>query len=274
MLDKQTNHQQIEKDFLYLNIRELPYFRGLLRAVEARFYQNIELAHPILDLGSGDGQFATVAFDAPLDVGVDPWWEPMQEAAKRGYYHTLIQADGSQMPFPDGYFQSAISNSVLEHIPHLDSVLIETARVLKPGAIFAFCVPNHNFLPSLSIGNFLDRIQLSSLGDKYRSFFNRIARHYHCDPPDVWEMRLKKAGFSVEKWWHYYPPESLHVTEWGHYFGLPSLVAHQLTGKWILVPNRWNLFLTERLIRKHYQQNPVCDNGVCTFYIARRDFPG
>ncbi|HSQ25505.1 MAG TPA: class I SAM-dependent methyltransferase [Anaerolineales bacterium] len=272
MQEKQKENKQAEKDFLFLNLRELPYFRGLLRAVEARFYQEIDLPRPILDLGSGDGQFATVAFDYALDVGVDPWWEPMKEAARRGSYRALIQANGSQMPFPDGFFQSAISNSVLEHIPDLDAVLAEMARVLKPGAPFAFCVPNHNFLSSLSISNFLDRIQLKPLGDAYRSFFNRIARHYHCDPPEVWENRLNQAGFSVEKWWHYYPPESLHVTEWGHYLGLPSLVAHKLTGKWILVPTRWNLFLTEGLVRKHYLQNPICDQGVCTFYIARRSF--
>ena len=94
--------------------------------------------------------------------------------------------------------------------------------MLKTGAPFAFCVPNHNFLSSLSIGNFLDRIRLHSLADAYRSFFNRIARHYHCDPPEIWEKRLAEAGFRLEKWWHYYPPESLKVTEWGHYLGLPS----------------------------------------------------
>ncbi len=264
------NPSESEKDYLFLNIRELPYFRGLLRAVEARFYQDIELPRPIIDIGSGDGQFATVAFDSPIDFGIDPWWEPMPEAARRGFYKNLIQSDGSQLPFPDAYFASAISNSVLEHIPHVEAVLADVARVLKPGAIFAFCVPNHNFLSSLSISNFLDRIKLSFLGDAYRNFFNRIARHIHCDSPETWEKRLNQAGFSLEKWWHYYPPEALHVTEWGHYLGLPSLIWHKLTGKWILVPTHWNLVFTEHLTRQHYDKNPVCGNGVCTFYIARR----
>ena len=46
------------------------------------------------------------------------------------------------MPFPDGYFASAISNSVLEHIPQVQEVLADLRRVLKPGAPFLFCVPN------------------------------------------------------------------------------------------------------------------------------------
>ena len=60
------------------------------------------------------------------------------------------------MPYPRGYFASAFSNSVLEHIPHVERVLEETARVLRPGAVFAFCVPNHRFNESLSISRGLE----------------------------------------------------------------------------------------------------------------------
>ena len=72
------------KDYLWLNLRDLPYFRSLLRAVEARFYQGFDLPHPILDVGCGDGHFATVAFDYKLDVGIDPWGSPIREASQRG----------------------------------------------------------------------------------------------------------------------------------------------------------------------------------------------
>jgi ubiquinone/menaquinone biosynthesis C-methylase UbiE len=258
------------KDYLGLHIRDLPYFRSLMRAVEARFYQDIDLPAPVLDVGCGDGHFATIAFDKRLDVGLDPWAGPIREASARGVYNLLTQADGGRMPFPDQYFASAISNSVLEHIPHVEAVLVETGRVLKPGAPFVFCVPNHNFLPALSIGRAIDRIGLSSLADAYRAFFNRISRHYHCDPPEVWQARLDQAGFEVARWWHYYSPRALNVSEWGHYFGLPNLVTRKLTGKWIWGPTRWSLGLIDRLIRPYYEEPPICEEGVCTFYIARR----
>lgn len=267
----ETSTNSSSKDYLWPHLRDLPYFRGLLRAVEARFYQDIDLPSPTLDLGCGDGHFATIAFDRQLEVGLDPSGESLKEAAHRGGYQIVTQADGTRMPFPAGYFSSAVSNSVLEHIPPLDAVLVETARVLKPGAPFVFCVPNHQFLASLSIGRFLDRIGLRLLGDAYRAFFNRIARHYHSDPPQVWTERLERAGFRVEKWWHYYPPEAMHVTEWGHYLGLPSLVTRKLFGRWIIVPTRWNLALTDRLMRPYYESDPRSDQGVCTFYIARRN---
>lgn len=257
------------KDFLYLHTRDLPYFRGLLRAVESQYYQDLDLPSPTLDVGCGDGHFAQLTFDRKLEVGVDPWWPPIREAGTRDAYHLLTLADGGKMPYPDASFASAISNSVLEHIPHIDLVLAETARVLKPGAIFAFCVPNHQFNPNLSIARALDKTGLKSLAESYRRFFTRIARHVHLDDPETWTARLEKAGFIVERYWHYFPPSALSVLEWGHYFGLPSLVTRKLFGRWILVRARWNLALTMHFIRPFSGTIP-CDDGTCTFYIARR----
>ena len=65
-----------DKDFLWLHLRDLPYFRSITRAVEAQFFQQFELARPILDIGSGDGHFASVTFADPLDIGLDPWTGP------------------------------------------------------------------------------------------------------------------------------------------------------------------------------------------------------
>lgn len=259
-----------EKDLLWLHLRDLPYFRSLLRAVEARFYEEITLPEPVLDVGSGDGHFAKTTFDKPIDVGLDPMMVSLKEAANHNIYRLLVQAKGNHIPIADQYFASAVSNSVLEHISDVEKVLEEIARVLKPDAPFIFCVPNQNFLANLSIGQFLDRLKIPSLGDVYRAFFNRISRHSHCDPPEIWKSRLEQAGFRLEKWWHYFPPEALHVLEWGHYFGLPSLVSHHITGRWVLVPQAWNLFLIRNIIQPYYDADPVSPRGVYSFYIAKR----
>jgi len=271
-LEEQTTSiaRRSYEEILWRNIRELPYFRSLIRSVEASFYQDLELPSPTLDLGCGDGHFATAAFDHALEVGLDPGKKSLLEASRRGGYQTLVQGMGNFMPFPNGYFGSAMSNSVLEHIPQLEYVINEVSRVLKPGAPFVFCVPNHQFLDSLSIGRFLDRIGLKPIGDSYRSFFNRISRHYHSDPPNIWQDRLERNGFTLERWWNYYPSRSLRVTEWGHYFGLPCWIWHILTRRWILVRARWNLELTYQYILKYFD-NSEYQEGVCTFYLARKN---
>jgi len=267
---RRSNIQSINsKDFLWLNIRDLPYFRSLLRAVEAQFYKEVNLVAPTLDVGCGEGHFANLAFSRKIDVGLDPSHQPIHEAGARQAYHLLTEADGGKMPYPNGYFASAFSNSVLEHIPHVEQVLDETARVLKPGALFVFCVPNHRFNDNLSIAVVLDKLRLTTLAKLYRAFFSQIARHRHLDSPETWKRRLELAGFVVERWWHYFPPKALAVLEWGHYFGLPSLILRKLMGRWILVPAYWNLMLTYHLLRP-YANAVACDDGVCTFYIARR----
>lgn len=249
------------KDFVFLQVRSLPYFRALLRAVESEFYQNLPLPSPVYDVGCGDGHFASLTFDHKLDVGLDPWRFSMKEAKRYNAYKLLVEADGAQTPFPSNHFASGLSNSVLEHIPHIDAVLKETARVLKPDAPFYFCVPNANHFRELSLRKIFGR--------PYEMWFRKIQRVHHSDHPDVWEERLERAGFKLERWWHYFSPSALHVLEWGHYFGLPSLMAKALTGNWIISPTKWNLVLTENYIRKYASTQPVA-NGTYTFYVARK----
>jgi len=250
-----------KKDFLFLHLSGLPYFRAFLRAVESAYYQDFDLPAPVYDVGCGDGHFASLTFENKLDVGLDPWHGPIHEAKKFGAYQSLVEADGARSPFPSAYFSSAVSNSVLEHIPHIDAVLAETARVLKPNAPFYFCVPNPRYLSELSLSKVL--------GGGYTEWFRKISRVSHADEPNIWEERLERAGFTLERHWHYFSPAAMRVLEWGHYFGVPSLLARMLTGKWILSPTRWNLQLTMKFVAKYASTEPAAD-GTFTFYIARR----
>jgi len=257
------------KDYLFLHLRDLPYFRAMLRAVEAQFYQDFKLPAPVLDVGCGDGHFATLTFERPLDVGLDPWTAPIRQAAKGGGYRSLVQADGGQTPFPDGIFASALSNSVLEHIPHIQAVLGEIARLLQPGAPFIFCVPNPRYLSELSIAGFFRQVGLKSLGQAYTDWFRRMSRVEHVVEPETWQFWLETAGFRLERWWHYFSPQALRVLEWGHYFGAPTLLPHVLIKRWIIAPWHWNLAFTQHIVRPYAVAKPH-PQGTFTFYVARR----
>ncbi len=261
MTDLKPSVTRQPKDFLFLQLRDLPYFRAFLRAIESSYYQDLPLPEPVYDVGCGDSHFASLTFDKKLAVGLDPWHAPIHEGKSHNAYHLLVEADGAYSPFPSDHFASGFSNSVLEHIPHIDSVLADTARVLKPGAPFYFCVPNARYLSELSISKFL--------GKRYTEWFRKISRVSHADEPQVWKERLERAGFTLERSWNYFSPASMHVLEWGHYFGIPSMVARILTGRWIISRTKWNLALTEKLVKKYASPAPV-ENGTFTFYIARK----
>ncbi len=257
------------KDFFGEHLRALPYFRSILRAVEAELLQSVALSHPILDVGCGDGHFASVALDHPIDWGIDLHLPSIREAQSRKAYRAITQTDGSRLPFPDESFASALSNSVLEHMPDLESVLAETSRVLRSGAIFVFTVPNPGYRDRLSFPHFLRRLHLGILGDAYERYFMWMSRTYNLYNEDQWGTLLARAGFTIENTYRYFPPASLHALEWGHYFGAPCLIPRWLFGKWILVPQRWNLKWTDRLVRRYADARP-CEDGTYSFYKVRK----
>jgi SAM-dependent methyltransferase len=256
-------------DYLWPHLRALPYFRGMLRAVEARLMQDVHLPRPLLDLGCGDGHFASVAFPGGVDVGVDPHPPSLREAARRGVYRQLMLADGGRLPLANGSMAGAFSNSVLEHLPHLERVLRELGRVLRPGSPLVFTVPNPDYRDRLSIPAGLRRAGLATLGEAYTRWFMHITRTHTLAFEAEWSRRLSEAGFAVERTFRYFSPRALRVLEWGHYFGAPCLVPRKAFGYWIIAPVRWNLWLTERLIRRYYDEPPSPD-GICSFYVARR----
>lgn len=256
-------------EICWKHLSSLPYFRGMLRAVEHSIFARFDLHGPILDIGAGDGHFAAALFSGQLSIGLDPWWQPLREAAGRKVYTLLVQADGSALPIPHESFPCAMSNSVLEHIPHVEAVLNEVGRALQPGGMFYFAVPNQHFRTDLWGMQMLIALGLHGLAEPYEHFFNHIARHVNLDPPEVWLARLQQAGFSNVQYWNYFPKWAMQMLERGHAAGLPNLLWKKLFGKWVLFPSRRNPFLHYHKIRK-LLDDPFCDDGTCTFYAARR----
>lgn len=261
MLIEQNAFFSADDDLLWRHLKTLPAFRALLRAVEARFYQQLDIPEPVLDLGCGDGNFAGMAFDKSLSAGIDPWWGPLKKSRKAGIYDVPAQALGDAMPFPDGHFGSVISNSVLEHIPDIQPVLHEANRVLRPGGKLIITMPSHLFTENLRGAELL--------GDSYRDFFNFISRHAHTDSPEQWAGRLAQAGFRVVRWQYYFSKGALHALEWGHVQGLPSAVLHALTGHWIVAPWKENLQGTDRWVRPFYDEEPP-EEGAYILFVAEK----
>jgi SAM-dependent methyltransferase len=259
-----------DPEIFWENISSLPYFRGFLRAVEGRYYQDIEMPHPILDLGVGDGHFSFVTFPFRIDMGIDPGFSELLEAKNNSNETNYICGIGGELPYRTEYFSTIFSNSVLEHIEFLNSVLSEVFRVLKKDGRFIVTVPNSNFTENLSVARLLNSMNLHRWAVLYQRFFNKISRHHHPDTVAEWKRRFEIAGFKIQSSWNYFPKESLKILEWGHLFGLPAWISKKLFGKWILFPTRWNLWIITSWLEKFYIKDQEAEDGAYTFFILEK----
>jgi methionine biosynthesis protein MetW len=97
----------------------------------------------VLDLGCGDGSGHGIWLTerGAEYRGVDVSRPAVQTARERGLDVTLIE-DASTVPFPDGSFDVVVMSEVLEHLFAPQHAVLEVARLLRPGGVFAATVPN------------------------------------------------------------------------------------------------------------------------------------
>ncbi len=186
---------------------------ALWRAIELRTLATETFARPILDLGCGDGLIAQVLFEgeAPVESGFDPWLAQVRKAPATGVYLRVQQALGSAMPYPSGIFGSVLSNSVLEHIPDLDPVLREAARILQPGGRVFFTVPSDAFRRLLS--GYQDRANTGDAAgaEAYAAGVDAWLEHHRYLSPDMWDAALQRAGLHLIRTAYYVPPAVMRL---------------------------------------------------------------
>ena len=108
----------------------------------------------IVDVGCGGGLLAEelAALGARV-TGVDPAAAAI--ATARGHARRAgLDIDyrvgrGEQLPVEDGVADIVCCVDVLEHVADLDAVISETARILKPGALYVFDTINRTRLSKL-----------------------------------------------------------------------------------------------------------------------------
>ncbi len=262
-----------DRDFLKLHLNTIPLHRALLRSVECRLLSRYRFERPLLDVGAGDGHFASLLFPDGVDVGIDPTADSLKEAASRGVYKELMVASACQLPFADESFASVISNCVLEHIPDLGSALDEISRVLKPGGLFALTVPSPNYERFLLGSSLLRAVGLRPLARAYGRWMTRISYHYHYYRPEEWRRRLAVRGLVVRDWGYYFSPAAHRAFDLSHYISAPSVFVRKLSGRWILFPNK-PTSIRRGLFGRFYEQDVQGEGAyiymACTKEAERR----
>ena len=264
------NTKKGSRDFFRTYLLKQPLFYALVRGAECRLFDSLgPLEKPVLDLGCGNGFFASTAFSERLSVGIDPDISGLKEAWDLKVHQHAITGEGGRLPFRKKSFHTVIANSVLEHIQEIEEALKEINRVLVPGGAFLFTVPSHEFARHLFFSALLRNLGCHQLARRYGSWFNHHSRHFHTDPPVIWLARLARHGFEPESWRYYLTPAAHRAFDLAHYFSLPRLISKKLSGKWVLFPGSFTNLLWEIWLRPHYE-NDSSSKGPYIFFRARK----
>lgn len=159
---------------------------GLWRAAEVAVLREQNYQRPILDLGCGDGLVMSMVLPQ-VEIGLDPDRKPLAQAQERSIYEQLVALPAQNSQIPDGSIGTVVSNSVLEHIPQLDTVLEAVARMLQPGGKLIFTAPTEAFGEWLALPL-----------KRYAAWRNQQLCHLNLWSVERWTQELERVGLEVE----------------------------------------------------------------------------
>lgn len=102
------------------------------------FSRHLGRARRLLDIGCGAGE-GTVYLQGILGAsethGIDILEDALRLAREKGVEGLHLDADGAELPYPDGHFDAVFLGDTIEIFRDTDRVLAETRRVLSPAGL-------------------------------------------------------------------------------------------------------------------------------------------
>lgn len=149
----------------------------------------------VLDVGSGPGflvsAIAETVGPSGLVCGVDIS-EPLLAVARSHCAHQpwaeIRHGDATQLPYPNGSFDAAVSAQVLEYVADVDAAVAELYRVIRPGARVAILDTDWDSI----VWHAPNRDRMNRILDAWEEH----APHPYL--PRTLANRLRRVGFRVE----------------------------------------------------------------------------
>lgn len=191
---------------------------------------------PLLDVGCGDGLFASIAFDDVEVWGIDIDAKEGRWAAASRAYSQVILGDVTKARLPQSFFETCVANCSLEHVPRLDLALSNIKSSLRPGGRAYMFVPNRDWARYLLSTRTLEKLGMATLARTLQDSIDHFFKHHHLYDQEGWRKIVADAGLKVVA---VDPVLSTATTVAFEAFLLPSLAGWAnklLTTRWTNFP--------------------------------------
>lgn len=271
----EDSKMKFKSDFFkrYITIAPLPL--ALERTWECQIMAAQNFQHPILDIGCGEGIFAWNLVDEKIDVAIDPNARELDRARKFDLYEELIECSGNKIPKADKFFQTIFSNSVMEHIPNIESTLKEVHRLLKDNGTVYLTLPTDRFNQYTVMNQIFISLGIKGLAKKFRTFFNSFWAHYHDYSAADWRSIFDRNGFKVKESFEYGSKGQIMFNDFASPFCLPAMIVKKFNNRWFLIPPARAFF--SRIIHvplfsglSRLQKQPAGRGGLIFFALEKK----
>lgn len=243
----------------YLDNR--PAFLSVIRGKEAFLFGSFApYSGPILDYGCGDGFFTETSFlksGQKVDVGLETDAKRAVLARTRQFYRKVVVYSGKRIPFPNNFFSTVISNSVLEHIFDIEESIKEVYRVLKKSGQFYVTLTTSRYEENL-FGTVI-------FGDLYRKWMRKRAYHVSLLSEAEIEAKFKSIGFRIVKKIGYLNKTNTRFLDIMQYLSIPGKIP---------VFSKFYNFLNRLVFMKHILKRITTESNdrsfCCYFYILSK----
>lgn len=164
-----------------------------------RYWRELDAIPPqwrrgeLLDVGCATGSFLVAARALPFGrvKGIDIAEPSVQYANERLGEQVAVAGSFLEQPFEEETFDVVTSWATLEHLPNPEAYVREAWRVLRPGGLFAFSVPNRNSIAMRGLG-----AKYHMVGLEHVNYFTRMGLSRLVERNQFEVVYAKTRGFN------------------------------------------------------------------------------
>lgn len=261
------------QDYFEEYSKVVPLSLALIRALECNVISTIKIYRPCLDIGCGDGQFASILFKDQIDFGLDISEREIDLCKEKGKYKFLLLADSTKMPFKDNCFSTIISNSVFEHVDNIEKLLKEIQRVLKKDGTLIFTTHTNLYRKYLLFPDIFKRIKMERIGKAYIVLLNYLWKHTSIFSRRKWLNLLKENGFEVLESRYYMFKKTTRIFDLFLPFVAPQYFLKKITNKWrFIIPQKIRKIFKDKLNKYFLLEKSNSNNvyGACILLRVKK----